>query len=79
MFGDDARGRSPSDIAFVVALFVAKKGTLVNYYMVCYVVLSMLFSSSNDLNSIISAITTIFMVTQFRNSMISAIKSTNSS
>lgn len=62
MFGDDAQGRSPSDIAFAVALFVAKKGSLVNYYMVCYVVHSLLFSSSNDFNNIISAIKSIFVV-----------------
>ncbi|XP_068653688.1 beta-galactosidase 6-like [Aristolochia californica] len=32
-FGEDLRGRPAEDIAFSVALFVAKKGSYVNYYM----------------------------------------------
>ncbi|XP_068647118.1 beta-galactosidase 6 [Aristolochia californica] len=32
-FGEDLRGRPAENIAFAVALFVAKKGSYVNYYM----------------------------------------------
>lgn len=34
VFGEDQRTRSVEDIAFHVALFIAKKGSYVNYYMV---------------------------------------------
>lgn len=36
VFGEDQHTRSAEDIAFQVALFVAKKGSYVNYYMVHY-------------------------------------------
>lgn len=35
VFGKKRRLRSAEDIAFHVALFIAKKGSFVNYYMVC--------------------------------------------
>lgn len=34
MYGGDPYIRSAEDIAFHVALFIAKKGSYVNYYMV---------------------------------------------
>ncbi|KAB1221090.1 Beta-galactosidase 16 [Morella rubra] len=36
VYGDEPRMRSAGDIAFQVALFISKKGSFVNYYMVWY-------------------------------------------
>lgn len=37
VYGEDPRPRSAEDIAFAVALFIAKKnGSFVNYYMVWF-------------------------------------------
>lgn len=48
VFGEDQRTRSVKDIAFQVALFIAKKGSYVNYYMVRYsfhrIIIPFLFS-----------------------------------
>lgn len=48
VFGEDQRTRSVEDIAFHVALFIAKKGSYVNYYMVRYsfhrIIIPFLFS-----------------------------------